>query len=87
MFPGLHPTAMMSTASMNVGFHGNANGPPRPATSGSNHNYHQQESILRISIPAEKFSDKFSSPNCEQFSTQIQHMYIYIRIIVNDVKF
>lgn len=32
MFPGLHPTAMMSTAGMNMGFHhgGNANGPARP---------------------------------------------------------
>jgi hypothetical protein len=48
MFPGLHPTAMMSTAGMNVSpFHGNANGPPRPnpAIHGNNvhHNYHHQQ--------------------------------------------
>jgi hypothetical protein len=49
MFPGLHPTAMMSTAGMNIGFQGNANGPPRPAQQpihgGNNlhHNYHHQQ--------------------------------------------
>ena len=51
MFPGLHPTAMMSTSGINVGFHGNANGPPRPAGPaihpGNNmhqhHNYHHHQ--------------------------------------------
>ena len=44
MFPGLHPTAMMSTSGMNVGFHGNANGPSRPPPgAGTDHNFQQQQ--------------------------------------------